>query len=575
MNRRQSVASNTYSDEENTNRTYDYSENTSAQQQDNIYRNQNIRLVWLHSNNYKGNYKDDLRTIEQLRQRYNTLDIFTNTNRCTDFVMTITNGRIFMIIPNELAHDILSILHDIDLLDSVFIFDDKKAKHEQSIEKWPKVKGIFEEAVTLCNAVKEAAEQREQGANQWKQNSKQWEQDVEQCEQQTPPTSFVSTSGNASHQGLNQLDPLYMYTKIFKEILLAINFKEQQIQEFTDYCRQKFVDDDFKLVRVEKFNQDYSGKKAIWWYTYEPFLHEMLNHALRIMDVDVIMKMGFFVCDLHRHIEDEHKKQSRARYSTQPLVVYRGQGASKVYFDQIVKTKGGLMAFNSFLSTSEDQEVSRAYAESNSTNSNLIGILFVMTIDPSKSTTPFADIKEISYYKDEDEILFSMHTIFRICEIKQLNETKRFYQVNLTLTRDDDKDLYALTQRMREETFPDSNGWERLGLLLLKIGRPEKAEQVYEVSLKYTRNDARKPVLYNQIGCAMESQGKDTEAIIYFEESLAVMEKTLPPYHPRLASTNNNIANLYNKNGQHSKALPYYEKGLIIQQKISLQRILI
>ena len=33
--------------------------------------------------------------------------------------------------------------------------------------------------------------------------------------------------------------------------------------------------------------------------------------------------------------------------------------------------------------------------------------------------TSFAGIREVSYYQTEEEILFSMHTVFRIGEIKQ------------------------------------------------------------------------------------------------------------------------------------------------------------
>ncbi len=47
-----------------------------------------------------------------------------------------------------------------------------------------------------------------------------------------------------------------------------------------------------------------------------------------------------------------------------------------------------------------------------------MGTLFVMTIDPSQSTTPFASITDVSYYKDkEDAVLFAMHTMFRIADI--------------------------------------------------------------------------------------------------------------------------------------------------------------
>ncbi|MGK3946318.1 hypothetical protein ABK046_49190, partial [Streptomyces caeruleatus] len=83
------------------------------------------------------------------------------------------------------------------------------------------------------------------------------------------------------------------------------------------------------------------------------------------------------------------------------------------------KTQGGLLAFNNFLSTSQSHEVSLNFARRTIATSNLIGVLFVMKIDPSISTTPFANVKNVSCYKKEEEILFSMHSIFRIGQVKE------------------------------------------------------------------------------------------------------------------------------------------------------------
>jgi hypothetical protein len=80
--------------------------------------------------------------------------------------------------------------------------------------------------------------------------------------------------------------------------------------------------------------------------------------------------------------------------------VYRGQGLSPIDFDQLMKTKGGLMSFNTFLSTSLDRTVSFAFAESTIHNPDLIGVLFEITIDPSIPSPPFADIRNVSVYKD-------------------------------------------------------------------------------------------------------------------------------------------------------------------------------
>ena len=39
------------------------------------------------------------------------------------------------------------------------------------------------------------------------------------------------------------------------------------------------------------------------------------------------------------------------------------------------------------------------------TNPDLVGILFIMKIDPTQSTTPFASIRAVSCFEEEDEVL--------------------------------------------------------------------------------------------------------------------------------------------------------------------------
>jgi hypothetical protein len=99
------------------------------------------------------------------------------------------------------------------------------------------------------------------------------------------------------------------------------------------------------------------------------------------------------------------------------LTIYRGQGFSQTDFDQLKKTQGGLLSFNNFLSTSLNQEISLAFAESNRYNLDLVGILFEITISPSISTSPFANIRNVSHYQGKEEILFSMHSVFRIGQV--------------------------------------------------------------------------------------------------------------------------------------------------------------
>jgi hypothetical protein len=50
----------------------------------------------------------------------------------------------------------------------------------------------------------------------------------------------------------------------------------------------------------------------------------MLGRAFRLMDVDVIIKMDFFIQDLHWQIEQLHSEQFNDDQNSKPFIVYHG-----------------------------------------------------------------------------------------------------------------------------------------------------------------------------------------------------------------------------------------------------------
>ncbi|CAF1334344.1 unnamed protein product [Adineta steineri] len=293
----------------------------------------------------------------------------------------------------------------------------------------------------------------------------------------------------------------------------------------------------------------------------------MLNQALRTLDSDIIINMGFFLRDVHQQIQQLHEQQVSS-YGRKPFVVYRGQGLMKLDFGKLQKTKGGLISFNNFLSTSKAKEVSLDFARRASLKQDMVGILFIMSIDPGIKSTPFASIAELSFFEvQEEEVLFSMHTVFRVSAIKQMVNKNQLYQAELQLTSDDDQQLRLLTDRIREETG-GSTGWQRLGELFLAIGQLYKAEELYNVLLEQTSNESEKMLCYNQLGYVKHGQGDYEKAIWYFEKALEICQKTLPSNHPNLATSYNNIGSAYDRMGEHSKALSSHEKALEIDQTI-------
>ena len=73
---------------------------------------------------------------------------------------------------------------------------------------------------------------------------------------------------------------------------------------------------------------------------------------------------------------------------------------------------------------------------------------------------------------------------------------------------------------------------------------------------------------YNNIANVYDANGEYDRALEYHEKALAIIEKVLGREHPYTASSYNNIALLYKAKGEYDHALEYYDKALAIIEKV-------
>ena len=471
-------------------------------------------LTWLDENN-----DDYHESITKLKQVINTIETFTDIDECIDFITDRPDQVTYMVTSEVCAQRLRSIVADISQLKSIYIFC-KNPRSDTNIE-------------SICEALK---------------------QTLKDDDRNEISISFANN---------NTLDCSFMYTQILKEILLTIDFNEQNFKDFLTFCRTEFAQDTRELRKIDRLENEYHQRKPIWWYTWESFLYKTLNKALRLMDVDIIIKMGFFICDLHKQIADLHIKQ----ISAEPFTVYRLQGLSRTDFTQMKENRNGLLAFNNFLSTSKNRQVSLKFLHRIRSNSDLIPVLFVISIDPSIKQTPFANVTDFSAVKNEEEILFSMHSVFRIGQInKKLHNNDQIWQVELTLTSDSDPELHILTEHMRNTTLGVTS-WNRLGSLMIELSKFDKAEEIYELLLRKVKDPYEKAYLFHQFGMIYYGQAKYEQAIAYNQKSLEMKKQNPLTDHSSLAASFNNIATIYSTTNEHSKALEYYKKTLEILSK--------
>ncbi|CAF4347102.1 unnamed protein product, partial [Adineta steineri] len=248
------------------------------------------------------------------------------------------------------------------------------------------------------------------------------------------------------------------------------------------------------------------------------------------------------------------------------LTVYHGQGILQKDFDQLKKMQDGLLSFHNFLFTSKNRDSPLNFARQTIINSDLIGILFVMTIDRSLTSTPFVNIRDDL---TKGEVLLSIHSIFHIGQIQQISiNNNHLWQVELTLANKNDLKLDVLNKRILDETLSSRKGWCRLSELLIKQNQFNKAQQVCDIAMTQTNDENEKAFFYYQLGSIKFHQEEYKEANLFYNSALRIHEKNLNSGSIDAAACYMGIGSIHEKMEIYWKALSFFEIAFGIYEKI-------
>ena len=503
---------------------------------------QTFLLIWVDAN-ARSSTLDTQETLKHLRTIVNDVKLVDQPDECLHILEQMPNKQSFVITSGFFGKELVPRIHDIAGLDAIYIFCGNKQYHEQWSRVWRKVRAVETDIELIGEALKMA---------------------VKQCNQDDIAMSIIDI-GDGSDIDLNRLEPSFLYSSLLKNAILNMDHDlEEEMAIFKTNALQKSAEKHIDEKILDEFQTGYRSDQAILWYTKETFLYPLMNGALRNLEGDIIVDMGFFIHDLHRQLETLHQTQLTA-FGSRPFVVYRGQGLTKEKFEQLNKSKGGLLGFNNFLSTSRNRSVSLDFAKWSADKPENVGILFVMTIDPKLKLTPFADVEGHTAVKGEEEILFSMHTIFRISEIKQLSGTSELYEIQLVLTNEDDPQMKKLHNYMQNSK--KVTGWHRIGWILQDMNQLEKSEEIYKRLLAQETNEVDQGTWNHQLGVIKWRLGDYPTAKPYYEKALEIKMKVFSGDDPALATTYSALGSVYSDMGNYHQALSNYERALEIEKK--------
>lgn len=471
-------------------------------------------------------------SLSDLRDTANSVLIFDELDECVDYITDVKDEKIFLILSGLLAIDILPLIYQAQQLQVIYILSSETNKYKQWAKEYLEECGVYSDIRSICRQLK---------------------QNMIQLSNELMPIKLMT-----SNLDDNELPASFMYSQILRDILLQMNDRFTAKQEMMDFCRKRYAGNYSMLAAIDKFDSNYRSDLAIWSYTQHCFVYKVLNSALRDQNTEILYKFRFFIRDLHEQIAHLHLSASnRPNVDT----LYRCQAMKKTEFLSL--RENALLSFSSFLSTTMNEDVANMYTPS---DPDKVGVLFELKADANCSTchTPFACIQYQSCHKEEDEVLFSMGSVFRINSIHQMENKDKFYRVQLIMTDADDKELNRLEEQIANE-IGDRDGVFYLASLTRYMGKYDQSLHFYQLLLNDSSLSVKHPVrlsiIYNDMGCIYKEKKEYTTALEFSQKALVMKELHLPANDESIAIICSNIGILYCEQHMLDEALIYFNRA--------------
>ena len=341
---------------------------------------------------------DCITTQRELRDIVNYLNVFTDENKCLDYVRNdnIQNRKIFFIVSGLLAEKMIPHLIELPQIVYIYIFCQLAS---DLIPTGDKVRGTFIDKHGLFAIIA---------------------QDIRHIIKNSTEMSLFSSPEAREQSIITAEDEDFKDFQNFLKVIFNNDYsntlsKEEMIKQ----CRRYYRGDNYEQEKIDKFEANYTSKDAIRWYTRDSFVYRLLNKALRTRNVEIVYAFRYFIGDLCRQIHNLHWEQVQ-NASRKISTLYRGQILPAAELENLKKHIGEEISMNSFLSTSRSCDTAYAYSGQGKRPPGFESIIFQIDLvtEQLNPLMPFCNIEDISCFQEENEYLFKVGTVFRLISIE-------------------------------------------------------------------------------------------------------------------------------------------------------------
>ncbi|CAF0842154.1 unnamed protein product [Adineta ricciae] len=502
-----------------------------------ISNKEDVTLIWLDKT------IDASRTT--LREITNFVVLYTELDPCIAYIRSITTERIFLIVSGSFAGQCLEQIHDLEQVDSIFIFCMNLTKYKTEFidnKQYSKLVDVFDKEDQLLRSIRE---------------------ELNDLRKQLATYSLYENQKTT--RDLSSESASFLWFQIFKDVLLQMPKTEQSKNEMIEQCKRFYRGNNEELQLIKEFEQKYTESDTIYWYTKQCFIYRLCNKALRTEDIELLYIFRYYIQDLCKRLAVEYESY-RIEREKEPIVkLYRGLKLTKDELTRFQANIGSLISTNGFLSTSRNYDLALQFAVKKSKRAvDVSPTLFIIEADTRIPHAIFADISSLSVYPDEEEVLFDIDCAFKITEV-YFDDENSVWIVKMKLTDEARQVVETYIEANRRE-MEKGNIFLIFGLLLTEMGQYDEAQYYFE-SLLASNTVDDKISLYTNIGRVKYLKGLFSNALKDFKVVYDLQCREKPRNEIDFARTMNNLAMIYMEQKKYDLAFDYLFDAIKIYKR--------
>jgi hypothetical protein len=294
----------------------------------------------------------------------NPIITFTSSEDCINYINTLktTNQSICLITSGSFGISVIPLVHNIDQIESIFVFCMNKTKYEYMQKRYEKIRQIFtnhKDLIIHLQIYLKPTNRNGSMLNLFDVEKLKYLRNLDSISESShlKYTIFDENKQYSMHE-VSKADTFFLWLKLRTSVLQKVHHTHDTMKEMLDQCREYYKDNIEELNKIEKFGKTYKKEDAIYWYTTPTFVSKLVNKALRTEDFHALYICRAYIADLSEQLHKEYDEYKQLLIDfDQPLVqwtVYHGRTMSEEEINILCGKKGQLISLNGFLSTSRN-----------------------------------------------------------------------------------------------------------------------------------------------------------------------------------------------------------------------------